>query len=68
MTLCGPACDTVLSNQQTRKLNFDTNYINNLLTSTVRAVWENFKPRSCCIDRAIARSIQQDRGLIHLIS
>ena len=30
----------------------------------MRAVWENIKPRSCCIDRAIARSIQQDRGLI----
>ena len=38
--------------------------INNLLTSTVRAVRENIQPRSCCIDRAIARSIQQDRGWI----
>ena len=27
MTLCGPACDMVLSNRQTGKLNFDTNYI-----------------------------------------
>ncbi len=27
MTLCGPARDTVLSNQQTGKLNFDPNYI-----------------------------------------
>ena len=27
MTLCGLARDTVLSNRQTRKLNFDTNYI-----------------------------------------
>ncbi len=26
ITLCGPARDTVLSNQQTGKLNFDTNY------------------------------------------
>ena len=24
---CGPACDMVLSNRQTGKLNFDTNYI-----------------------------------------
>ena len=30
----------------------------------VRAVWENIKLRFCCIDRATARSIQQDRGLI----
>ena len=30
----------------------------------MRAVRENIKPRSCCIDRAIARSVQQDRGLI----
>jgi hypothetical protein len=30
----------------------------------VRAVRENIQPRSCCIDRAIARSIQQDRGWI----
>ena len=37
---------------------------NNLLTSLVRAVWKNIKPRSCCIDLAIAKSIQQDRGLI----
>jgi hypothetical protein len=28
----------------------------------VRAVRENIQPRSYCIDRAIARSIQQDRG------
>jgi hypothetical protein len=27
MTFCGPARDTALSNQQTGKLNFDTNYI-----------------------------------------
>ena len=30
----------------------------------MRAVRQNIKPRPCCIDRAIARSIQQDRGLI----
>jgi hypothetical protein len=30
----------------------------------VRAVRENIQPRSCCIDQAIARSIQQDRGWI----
>ena len=30
----------------------------------MRAVRENIQPRSCCIDRAIARSIQQDRGWI----
>jgi hypothetical protein len=30
----------------------------------VTAVRENIQPRSCCIDRAIARSIQQDRGWI----
>jgi hypothetical protein len=26
MTFCGPAYDTVLTNRQTKKLNFDTNY------------------------------------------
>ena len=30
----------------------------------MRAVRENVQPRSCCIDRAIPRSIQQDRGWI----
>ena len=30
----------------------------------MRAVRENIQPRTCCIDRAIARSIQQDRGWI----
>jgi hypothetical protein len=30
----------------------------------VRALRENIEPLSCCIDRAIARSIQQDRGWI----
>ena len=30
----------------------------------MRAVRENIQPRSCCIGRAIARSIQQDRGWI----
>ena len=44
--------------------NVQCHIIKNLLTSTVRAVWENIKPRSCCIDLAIARSIQQDLGLI----
>ncbi len=34
------------------------------MTLTVQAVRENIKPRSCCIDLAIARSIQQDLGLI----
>jgi hypothetical protein len=27
MTFCGPARDTVLTDRQTEKLNFDTNYI-----------------------------------------
>jgi hypothetical protein len=27
MTFCGPARDMVLTNRQTEKLNFDTNYI-----------------------------------------
>ena len=27
MTFCGPARETVLTNRQTEKLNFDTNYI-----------------------------------------
>jgi hypothetical protein len=27
MTFCGPAHDTVLTNRQTEKLNFDINYI-----------------------------------------
>ena len=30
----------------------------------MRAVRENIQPRTCRIDRAIARSIQQDRGWI----
>jgi hypothetical protein len=30
----------------------------------VSAVRENIQPRSCCIDRAISRSVQQDRGWI----
>ncbi len=30
----------------------------------VRLVRENIKPRSCCTDPAMARSIQQDRGLV----
>jgi hypothetical protein len=30
----------------------------------VRAVRENIQPRTCCIDRVVARSIQQDRGWI----
>ena len=32
MTFCGPARDTVLTNRQTEKLNFDTNYITNILS------------------------------------
>ena len=39
-------------------------YGKKLTTSLVRAVWENIKPRSCFIDLAIARSIQQDISLI----
>jgi hypothetical protein len=31
MTFCGPARDMVLTNRQTEKLNFDTNYITILL-------------------------------------
>jgi hypothetical protein len=27
MTFCGPARDTVLTNRQTEKMNFDTNYM-----------------------------------------
>jgi hypothetical protein len=42
--------------------NVQCHIIKNLLTSTVRAVRENIQPRSCCIDLAIARSIQQDLG------
>jgi hypothetical protein len=30
MTFCGRAHDTVLTNRQTEKLNFDTNYTTNL--------------------------------------
>ena len=37
--------------------------INNLLTSNVRSLRENPKPRPCRIDLAIARSIQQGLGL-----
>jgi hypothetical protein len=32
MTFCGPARDTVLTNRQTEKLNFDTNYITTKFT------------------------------------
>jgi hypothetical protein len=31
MTVCGLARDTVLTNRQTEKLNFDTNYITSML-------------------------------------
>jgi hypothetical protein len=44
--------------------NVQCHIIKNLLTPTVRAVRENIQPRSCCIDLAIARSIQQDLGWI----
>ena len=37
--------------------------INNLLTSNVRSLRENLKPRPCRIDLAIARSIRQGLGL-----
>ena len=47
-----------------KKLYIVCHIINFLLTSLVRAVWENIKPRSCCIDLAIARSIQQNLSLI----
>ena len=30
----------------------------------MRAVLENVQPRTCCVDRAIAMSIQQNRGWI----
>ena len=36
--------------------------INNLLTSNVRSLRENLKPRPCRIDLAIARSIRQGLG------
>jgi hypothetical protein len=36
MTFCGPARDTVLTNRQTEKLNFDTNYIPNYINFSVR--------------------------------
>ena len=40
--------------------------INNLLNESqrVRAMRENIKPRSCCIELAMARSIQRDKGLV----
>jgi hypothetical protein len=44
--------------------NVQCHIIKNLLTSTVRAARENIQPRSCSIDLAIARSIQQDLGWI----
>jgi hypothetical protein len=34
-TFCGPARDTVLPNQQTEKMNFDTNYITMLYVINV---------------------------------
>jgi hypothetical protein len=37
--------------------------INNLLTESEGSTGK-YQPRFCCIDRAIARSIQQDRGWI----
>ena len=36
--------------------------INNLLTSNVRSLRENLKPRPCRIDLAVARSILQGLG------
>jgi hypothetical protein len=40
MMFCGPARDTVLTNRQTEKLNFDTNYI----TITIVALWISSNP------------------------
>ena len=37
--------------------------INNLLTSSVRSLWENLKPQPCHIDLAIAQSIWQGLDL-----
>ena len=38
-------------------------YANNLLIESEGSTG-NIQPRSCCIDRVIARSIQQDRGWV----
>ena len=38
MTFCGPARDTLLTNRQTEKLNFDTNYITKLYINTEKNV------------------------------
>ena len=34
-TFCGPARDTVLTNRQTEKLKFDTNYITSILIAKI---------------------------------
>ena len=34
MTFCGPARDAVLTNRQTEKLNFDTNYLTMIFAFT----------------------------------
>ena len=43
---------------------FVSHIINNLLTSTVRSLRENLKPRPSCIDLSIAPSIRQALSLI----
>jgi uncharacterized membrane protein len=42
MTFCGLARDTVLTNRQTEKLNFDTNYITILLIHLSSFPWRPF--------------------------
>ena len=44
-------------------LRYCSQEINYLLTSNVRSLRENLKPRPCRIDLAIAWSIRQGRGL-----
>jgi len=48
---------------QARKTKAKSHIINNLLTLNFQSLQENLKPQPCCIDLAIARSIQQGLGL-----
>jgi hypothetical protein len=47
MTFCGLARDTVLTNRQTEKLNFDTNYITILLIHLSSFSWRSYTRTTC---------------------
>ena len=60
MTFCGPARDTVLTNRQTEKLNFDTSYI------TMRSIIEVYKSDPIRSDFGTKIFISDWIGLIKL--